>query len=43
MSVPTSRVAVPREPGTWLAYVPEPAGARTDAIILPTLNRAVRE
>ncbi len=37
------RVVVTREEGSWLADVPELAGAHTYARTLPALDRAVRE
>ena len=42
-SEPTYHVVVTREDGSWLADVPELAGAHTDARNLPTPDRYVRE
>lgn len=43
MSDRSFRVVVTREDSSWLADVPELAGAHTDARSLPTLDRYVRE
>lgn len=43
MSERTYRVIVTREPGAWLAELPEVPGGHTFARTLPALDRAVRE